>query len=386
MKDSRIFALICVLLGGMGQGIVAPKLPAILQKAEALALFSGISAALMYLGIFISTYRFGRWSDDGKCGSLLASGLALYSSTLIALSFFVSPGAIFAIRFVEGLSLSAIFVASDFILGRQSSPNERGRWLSYYGVALSAGLLMGPIVSLGTEKLALGLQISEATAHSPALPLLLVSGIAGILSLLSIKVQVPKLEVEKNIASPPPIAPLLSGALYGYMEAGLVAVFPVIAVTEFHVVPEYCLFAVILSAALCSIPWGMLSDRIGPRKIVFFLLCALAIGPVAILSFRSFFQPISIAFLSSIFFGTLAGGIYPLGFAWLLETLPESQYGYAAGSFARAYGAGSLLGPLACGIATQIWGSKGLFTAMAVAGIFGVTAVFFTSNSIWRRE
>ncbi|MBI3542461.1 MAG: hypothetical protein HY075_04200, partial [Deltaproteobacteria bacterium] len=60
--------------------------------------------------------------------------------------------------------------------------------------------------------------------------------------------------------------------------------------------------------------------------------------------------------------------LYPVGFAWLLESVPESRYGAASGAFARAYGLGSLAGPLACAAAAQRFGSSGMFAAIAAAG------------------
>ena len=76
----------------------------------------------------------------------------------------------------------------------------------------------------------------------------------------------------------------------------------------------------------------------------------------------------------------LAGGLYPVAFAWLLEGLPEARYGHASGSFARAYGLGSLAGPLAAGLAAQGYQSAGLFAVMGVAGLAGF-AVCLTARA-----
>jgi MFS family permease len=83
-------------------------------------------------------------------------------------------------------------------------------------------------------------------------------------------------------------------------------------------------------------------------------------------------------FASCVFFGVAAGGLYPVGFAWLLEGMPESQYGYASGAFARAYGLGSLVGPLACGWLAESFGARGLFGAIAGAGLLSALVVLLT--------
>ncbi len=71
-------------------------------------------------------------------------------------------------------------------------------------------------------------------------------------------------------------------------------------------------------------------------------------------------------------FGVAAGGIYPAGFAWLVEGCPPSRYGYASGLFTRAYGLGSLFGPLCFGIAIEGAGEKGFFALALALGLMGI--------------
>ena len=140
----------------------------------------------------------------------------------------------------------------------------------------------------------------------------------------------------------------------------LVAVLPVLAVTQFHVIPEYCLVVVILAAAVSSIFWGVTADKRGCRPVILVLLGMLLMGPIFLCMGPSVMSFQNLAVVSCVLFGVLAGGLYPVGFAWLLESLPENFYGYASGAFARAYGLESLVGPLIGGLAVQRWMSLGL--------------------------
>lgn len=360
LRDPRIFALLCVLIGGMGQGVVAPQLPELLSSSKELMLSSGLSAALMYLGIFVSTFRYGSMADAGRVSFLLSAGLIGYSLTLVGLGWVRSSFFIFILRFVEGLALSAVYVAADFLLGRLSSNKERGQWLSYYGVALSIGLLLGPLVALfGVTK-----------------SLFSVAAIAMVFGFLSTNLRVPRIHPESASKITLPLGPLITGAAYGFMEAGLVALFPVLAVQEFKVSPEYCLMSVILSAAASSVFWGIASDRVGPSRIIHTLFLGLTIGPLSLAGGIGFMPASLIAYSACVIFGTLAGGLYPVGFSWLLQSLPESHYGYASGSFARAYGLGSLLGPLCVGVASHYYGSLGLFSSMSAVGLVGAIHLF----------
>jgi len=362
----------------MGQGVVAPQMPRLFSGSEGhLALSSGISATLMYLGIFVSTLRYGKLADEGKANRLLGVGLISYSLSLVLLSLFHSEACIYMIRFLEGLALSAIYVAADFLLGRLSQVGERGKWLSFYGVALSFGLLLGPAIALTTAHWVSGDLASFFSINFVAI-------LAIGLSYFAFRIRVPRLSrevfsTESNLHRPA----LISGGVYGYMEAGLVAVFPFLAIHYFNILPEYCLFTVLIAAAVTSVFWGWLADRLGPQRVVLFLLVLLFCGSLLFSGLFSgllfghqwSFPKHAIAYLSCVFFGVLARGMYPVAFAWLLKMLPESQYGFASGSFARAYGLGSLLGPMAAGGLVQILGPGGFFLAMGAGGAMGLAWV-----------
>ena len=271
------------------------------------------------------------------------------------------------LRFVEGVSISAILVSADYLLGRLSSEKERGLWLSFYGVALSVGLLLGPMITLF-----LGMNLG---LWGVAVSALLIS----ILSFKKISIPTEDQSVASQLFSPP----LLIAALYGFLEASLVAIVPLISIEYFHQKPQWILVAAILAAAIASIPLGWLGDRFKPRRIVVFLLAFLALVDLlygAIWS--SFPEGVTsqfIIFSIPVFFGILCGGFYPLGFAWLLEGYSSDQYGLASGRFTRYYGAGSLAGPLILSLIYDRYHLAGFFYALSVLGISSWLFIF-----LWR--
>ena len=366
----RVFVLLCTALGGMGQGVVAPRMPELLGDSSHLTLATGLSAGLMYLGIFLSTRFYGRLADRGRVHWLLGPGLLAYAAILLALGTVTAPLGLFALRLIEGLALSAIFVAADFALGRLSTAGERARWLSFYGIALSAGLLLGPALSLGVPRLARALAFSPHLAASPLLALGPVALLAFAFGLAALPRRIPAAR-SAPAKVPMPAAPLRAGAAYGFMEAGLVAVFPALAVKQFAIAPELSLLLVIATAGVSALPWGLLAERVGAAPATRALLALLAGGPLVLAAWSSTTAPTDAlpAYVGCICFGLIAGGLYPVAFAWLLETVSESSYGEASGAFARAYGLGSLAGPLILGVAAEIWGSAGLFSVLAALGL-----------------
>lgn len=368
----RIFVLIAVFIGGLGQGLVNPKMPEILSDHSRLALDSGISASLMYLGIFAASFLYGSWSDRGHTFRLLAVGLLGYALVLIAFCFTRSKDGVFALRFFEGLSLSAIYVAADVVLCRASSDQERGQWLSYYGIALSLGLLLGPLMLLCTEFLNLGQGLNSS--------LYLVSAVAVLCFAYTFRFSLPRPEHggDTEIQNK---TPALAAVLYGFLEAGLVAVLAAIVVQFFKSKVEWIFTLIILSAVLASIAWGTCIDKFGGRstlKIVFLIFSS----AMALVTFTQIIHPTEVSLLASaVAFGTAAGGIYPAGFAWLIEGSPPAKYGYASGLFTRAYGLGSLFGPLIFGLAAESAGSLGFFSVAAFVGFAGFIFVTRSAKS-----
>ena len=358
LSDKRFLALLTTFLAGMGQGIVSPEMPDLARGASgSLAITIGFSAFLLYAGIFFSSFRFSKLADQGKVNRLLTGGLWSYALTLIGFSLQPTLTILMMLRFGEGLAISAILVSADYLLGRLTEEKERALWLSFYGVALSVGLLLGPVITI-----LIGLNFA----------LFGVATIALVLSALSFK-KILISNVEEFIVAHSFSPALLIAALYGFLEASLVAIVPLIALEYFHQKPQWILVAAIVSAALFSIPLGLLGDRFKPKRVVQVLLVLLGLGSLAYasvwLGFPQWTGSLLLIFSVPVFFGILCGGFYPLGFAWLLEGYPSQQYGLASGRFTRYYGAGSLAGPLLLSLIYDRFQLAGFFFALAALGI-----------------
>ena len=376
-KDGRVFVLICVLLGGTGQGIVSPKLPQLIHGTESLTLISGLSGTLFYLGIFISTFFYGRMADRGKFHLLMTWGLLCYVVSLVGLAFSRSPASLLLVRLFEGLALSALFTAADFALGRLSPILERARWLSFYGIALSLGLMLGPLLCLASSRAPRYFPISPGFAAEILLPFGLVSGAALILAAVAPRFRIAAVRGALAKPASPNRGALAVGAAYGGMEAAIVAVFPILAMGTLNVLPEYCLLTMIGFAGTTSFFWGWAADYFGPKRIAHVLLTILVLGPLTLFSATFLAAPTFIAYSSSALFGLLAGGLYPVGFAWLLESYQELEYGFASGSFTRAYSLGSLIGPTLAGVAAQYLGTRGFLGSLSSIGLISSISVYY---------
>jgi MFS family permease len=366
-----MFVLLCVFLGGLGQGVVNPKLPELLADHSRLALDSGVSASLMYLGIFVASFFYGRLADRGGTFRLLAGGLLLYSAVLFLFARANSRELVFALRFLEGLALSAVYVSADVVLCRASRDEERGRWLSYYGVALSIGLLTGPATTLVAEHFTGGSALSPTLGALAALTLLC-AGACFAFALPPAENHAGDAGIERKA--------VLAATLYGFLEAGLVAVLAAVVVKYFMASAERVFIALLLSAVPASLFWGWLIDRIGGRLTLRWVFVTFGITQAILL--LPFFPASLLPYAAAASFGIAAGGIYPAGFAWLVQNCGPAQYGYASGLFTRAYGLGSLFGPLAFGFAVEWGGAFGFFALAFALGLVGIVCASRASNGV----
>jgi len=237
--------------------------------------------------------------------------------------------------------------------------------MSYYGVALSIGLLLGPILSLSLP--------GKSSFYGVAL-LALICAIATAFRRVDQVLPNSKFPDEINRGA------LVLGSCYGFLEAGMVAVLPILAVQYFLITPQWLLVGTILIAAVSSLAWGELAEKIGNQRVVYILIKLYALAPLLYLLATGYFAGDQIGKASAVLFGVLAGGLYPIGFAWLVEGTSPSHYGFASGAFSRAYGLGSLFGPVVCGLSSEYLGARGFYGTTAVVGLSGYFAISFFTN------
>ena len=138
---------------------------------------SGVSAALLYLAIFLSTYQFGRAADRGRVHWLTRFGLLGYAATLVLLRHATSHPAIYALRFAEGSRFPPSSSRPTSCWEALRPPRARALALVLRRRAFG-GLLLGPAAALlaGLDALlvvgafAVALSFAAGRSASPSSP------------------------------------------------------------------------------------------------------------------------------------------------------------------------------------------------------------------------
>lgn len=147
--------------------------------------------------------------------------------------------------------------------------------------------------------------------------------------------------------------------VYGAVETGGFALFPVfgtrVGLNEGDA--ALLLTMVGLGNVLMQIPLGLVSDRIGDRRILL-LICALIGFAGMVLLPYVITNWYLMAFLLLIWGGVVAG-LYTVGLAHLGSQLQGRELASANAAFIFCYGIGMLAGPQAAGVGMDLLGASG---------------------------
>src|SRR5699024_11035348 len=206
-----------------------------------------------------------------------------------------------------------------------SEKNERGRNIAIYGLSFGAGFTLGPLM---TQLLT----IHEALPFivSAALSLLVWSG------MFFVRNQWP--EQEGVVATQHVTdssfrrfiqtgkiawAALLPSFSYGFLQATLHGIFPIYGMRIGHDVSILSLIIPFFAGGsiVFQLPLGMLSDRIGRRKTLIYVVSA---GIICFLLAALFETSVAALFLFFALSGMFVGSLYSLGISYMTDLLPSS--------------------------------------------------------------
>jgi len=357
---------LAVAVAGVSQGLTLPLLSIMIEKAGYPSSVNGWNATALYIGMFVTSFfvekplrRFGY-----KPFLLFGIMVVFLASLLIPLWHHLTWW--FILRFMIGVGDSALHYASQLWITSSSSPRERGRHISLYGLAYGTGFMLGP----------LGVNLWFVHAYLPFIVVCLLYLIA-FLFVMKLENQYPEQREQKgNQKSLPKVIvlgwyALIPAFLYGYLEAVLNGSFPVYAlrtgIGENWV--SVTLFAFSAGGILTQLPLGMLSDRIGRKKV---LMGTGIIGAIAFFLVPMVGTQVWLVITLLALAGSVVGSFFSLGLAFLADTLPRHLLPSGNVVAAMLFSIGSMAGPSLTGMGIEFIHPNSLFYSLAA-----VFAAFF---------
>ena len=355
--------LSAVLLVMLGNGVLNPLLGVRAELEGFPTTTTGFVLAFYYVGFLAGasvTPRLvvlvGHIRVYAALASLASTATLIY---IVTPSPLVWGGA----RLVTGFSMSGLFIVAESWLNDATTNRTRGRLLAAYMVVLMGGLALGQMMLTLADPSGIILFIVASILVSVAVVPITLSTAPGP------RLPVPdKLPVRRIWEAAPSglaaafgqgvgVAALLSlGAVYGArvgMSVDRIAVF---------------MTASIVGSLVLQGPIGMISDRVGRRRVIMATGLLSAGSCLAMVNI----EPLSWwALIIAFLIGGMALPMYPLALSHINDRVPPGSAVGVSGVVAYVTGLGAIIGPIVAALVMDGAGPAGLFWFIGVvyAGI-----------------
>ena len=271
-----IILVIIVSISGFSQGMLLPLISVIFEQDGISATINGLSATGLYIGtLLISPFMEPPLRKFGYKPIIIVGGLLVIVS-LMLFPLWKNVMFWFVLRLLIGIGDHALHFSTQTWITSFSPQHRLGRNIAIYGLSFGVGFAVGPLfVQL--------IEIFEG------LPFIISSILCLCAWVLVFFLKNDKPEIIKSntsgtwkrfgaafavawVAFIPPFS-------YGFLESSLNAIYPVFALRNAIQVSDlsYILAAFSIGGVVSQLPLGVLSDRLGRRKVLIIMLGLCAI-------------------------------------------------------------------------------------------------------------
>lgn len=370
------FMVLVIMVGiaGFSQGMLLPLLAIMLDEIGVPPAMNGLNAAALYIGILLAAPFIEKPVRKYGYKPVIVIGLCLVMVSIFLFPFWKVFWFWFILRVIVGIGDNMLHFATQVWITSTSPAEKRGRNIAIYGLAFGMGFGIGPLMT----RL---LHINEF------LPFIIatVASMLAWLSLISLRNEWPANDFETGQGMGTwsrykevirlSWFPLLPGFAYGYLEASLHGNFPVYVIRS---TIELNWIAILLpsfvaGSLITQLPLGMLSDKIGRRRL---LLAVTFLGSISFMSSIFFESNMYLLLISFIVTGALVGSLFSLGIAYMADLLPKNLLPTGNIMAGVLFAVGSIIGPLIGGLFIEwfeqgsiYYSISGMLFAIFVAGI-----------------
>jgi MFS family permease len=364
-----------ILIAGFIQGMLMPIVAILFQQAGVPSSVNGLHSTGIYIGILIATpFMEGLLRKFGYKSILLVGGL-LIIIPLFLFPIWKSLPFWFLLRFVIGIGMSMLQIGTQTWVTSFSSIRKRGRNISLWGLCFGLGFGLGPLMTRFLE-------INES------LPFILSACISLLfcLPLFWLRNEYPESESENSTmfdtfkhfghAWKYAWVALLFPFTYGFLEASLNGIFPVYALKIGIDVKDVSVIlpAFALGSIVFQLPLGIISDRLGRRKV---LIISMIFG-VVFFTLAGIIQHSMIGlFLCFFIAGMFVGSVYSLGVSYMTDLVSKDLLPAGNILCSLLYSIGSIGGPFAEGLAMQYVEGMNLFYSISFILIIVFVALLY---------
>ncbi|NGP46048.1 MFS transporter [Bacillaceae bacterium SIJ1] len=373
---TRFALLVClVFISGFVQGMLLPLLSILLEQRGVPSSINGLHATGLYIGVLLASPFMEKPLRAFGYKPLITVGAFLMIVSLFLFPVWDALWFWFILRLVIGVGDQMLHFATQTWVTASAKKESVGRSISIYGFSFGVGFAVGPFMTR---------MLDTSTSLPFILSALIILGLWLVFQW--VRNEKPQDDDATQTADKGAIRrfgktlryawfALLPPFGYGLIEATLHSSFPVHALRNgFHIDTISNLLPLFAIGGLVSqIPLGILSDRIGRKKI----LLIVHFGGFASFTAATFLESHPIGLAVSLFIaGMFIGSAFSLGISYMTDVLPKHLL--PAGNLLCGifFSIGSMAGPFAGGIYMQV-GGQHFFYIISIPLLFIFGLLFF---------
>ena len=379
-RQQLVVATVALAVASLAHGLTMPLLSLVLSHQGVDETLIGLNTGAYFVAVFAVAPLASRLMRVRGPALLMLWSILATAALLVALRAFPNVWLWFPLRFALGVAASFLWIAGEAWVNHAAAETHRGRIIAVFGVVVSAGFALGPMIlsMTGTE----GWAPFLITA---ALLLLAAAVLAGALG------SAPKLrgKASGSLARYVLLAPV---AMFGYFvfaagDTVLLTFLPIYAVglglAETDAVRLLAVLAI--GSMAWQYPIGWLADRVSNYAIVTVMSVVLLAGSIA-LPWALPHTAISIMFM--FFYGGALGGLYTMSLVLLGRRFEGADLSAASAMLAVMFCIGAFIWPAAGGAAMDWYGSDAMPISLvaAYAMFLLIVAVAWIRDSSTRRR
>jgi len=358
-RRQLVVATVTLAVASFAHGLTVPLLSLVLDHQGVDETLIGLNAGAYFIAVFAAAPLASRVLRARGPASLMLASILATAGLLTLLRAFPDVWLWFPLRFVLGMAASFLWIAGEAWMNHAAAESHRGRIIAVFGVVVSAGFALGPLI----------LSMTGAGGWAPFLvtiALLLVAAavLAGALG------SSPRLEgpTSGTLARYVLLAPV---AAFGYLvfaagDAMLLTFLPIYAVGlgvgEAHAIRLLTVMA--LGSMALQYPVGWLADRVSNRALAAVMGAVLLAGS-ALLPWTIPHPAIGAVFMFG--YGGALGALYTLSLILVGRQFKGADLGGASAMLAVMFCIGSFLWPSLGGAAMDRFGADAMPLSLVIA-------------------
>jgi len=364
-------AIASISVVGIAIGLGIPLLSVILTKEGHSAGMIGLNTAVAGIASIAAAPL--ATPIAARLGVVQTILLAIIAGAFAFIGFYAAPKfwMWFPLRVVLHMSLTVLFILSEFWISVSAPKHRRGLVLGIYATVLSIGFAFGPwlFAKVGSNGF---------RPFGVAFVMVIVAAIP-VLAAWKESPAIHRSNTKNHFWRYLFLVPTATAAVlvFGAVETGGFALFPVygsrIGYSEGNA--AMLLTMVGLGNVVLQIPIGMVSDRIRDRRLL--LLGCAAVGLAGMLCLPALIGNWYLMAVSLFLWGGVVAALYTVGLAHLGSRLTGSELASANAAFVFCYGLGMLIGPQLIGIGMDNFGANGFSYTM---GLFFLAYILLAAS------